>query len=102
MTDKLILEKLEKMEMKVDKIESAISLLAVQSERLDNISAQTKSLWQKYDSAFKPGGYVDKIKIKQASCPRETMKQRFKELWVAYALLAAIVVGCLFKAKGGV
>ncbi len=101
MTEKLILEKLEKMELKVDKIESAISLLAVQSERLDNISGQTKSLWEKYDSAFKPGGYVDKIKLHQASCPKETMKTRFKELWMAYALLAAVVVGNFFKAKGG-
>ena len=101
MTEKLILEKLEKMEKKVDKIESAISLLAVQSERIDNISGQTKALWEKYDDAFKPGGYVDIMKQHQAGCPKETMKTRFRELWMAYALITGSFLAYFFKSHGG-
>lgn len=108
MTEKLILEKLNKiekyntkMELKVDRIESTVSLIAVQSERLDNLANQTNRLSERYDEVFKPGGYIDEIKVHQAACPKDTMKTRFGELWAAYALLAAIVVGAFWTSKGG-
>ncbi len=98
MNDNLILNKLDKLEVRFDKLESAISTLAVQSERLDNLSRQTKALWDKHDEAFKPGGYIDVIKAHQAACPKETMRTRFKELWLAYALLSTVVAGVILKA----
>lgn len=108
MSEKLILEKLDsieknndKLSAKVDRIESTISLLAVQTERLDNITIQVKAVWDKYDEAFKPGGYVETIKAHQAGCPKEAMKSRFKELWAAYALLTTIIIGCVWHMPWG-
>jgi uncharacterized protein YaaW (UPF0174 family) len=101
MTEKLILEKLEQMEKKVDKIEGAVSLIAVQTERINNISGQVNSLWAKYDTAFEPGGVVNQIKTFQAGCPRQTIKDTFSRQWVIIGLLATTVVGIALKAFVG-
>ena len=63
---KLILNKLDKMEQKVDKIESAIATIAVQNERINNVSTQIHGLWNKYDAAFNADGTVPKIQNTQS------------------------------------
>jgi len=100
MTEKLILEKLEQMEKKVDKIEIAVGLIAVQSERINNLSAQVHGLWGKYDEACGPTGTISTIKNFQAGCPRESLKETVARQWAAIGLLAAIVTGSLLKAFG--
>ena len=107
MTEKLILEKLSNlerhsmvMEKKVDKIETAVGLIAVQSERIDNISAQVQALWLKHDEVFSPSGIINQIKIFQASCPKDQVKETIHQQWVVIGLLATIVCGTLLKALG--
>ena len=97
MSDNLILEKLENMEKKVDKIETAVGLIAVQTERINNVSNQVNSLWAKYDDAFGPGGVVSTIKNFQAGCPRSSIKETFSRQWVIIALLATTVVGIALR-----
>jgi len=99
MTDE-ILKKLEKMEAKVDKIETAVGLIAVQSERINNMSNQINALWQKYDDAFAPDGIVNQVKNFQAGCPRENIKDVVSRQWKAIFLLATLVTGALLKAFG--
>jgi len=108
MTEKLIIEKLSNLEKqnvvsseKIDRIEIAVGVIAVQSERIDNISGQVNALWEKHDEAFGQDGVVNRVKLHQAGCPRDTMKSRFKELWAAYALLASALLWDLFKSHGG-
>jgi len=100
MTEKLILEKLEQMEKKVDKIEVAVGLIAVQSERINNLSIQVQGLWGKYDESCGPTGTISTIKNFQAGCPRDVMKETAARQWAAIGLLAAIVTGSLLKAFG--
>ena len=100
MTDE-ILKKLEKMEEKVDKIETAVGLIAVQTERINNVSNQVNALWSKYDDAFSPDGIINQVKNFQAGCPRETTKEALKRQWVIIALLATMVVGIGLKAFWG-
>lgn len=100
MTEALILEKLEKMEKKVDRIEDAVGLIAVQTERINNISTQVNALWRKYDDAFAPDGVVTKVKNFQASCPRDQVKLDLGRQWKIIAFLAVIVTGSLLKAFG--
>jgi hypothetical protein len=114
MSDRLILEKLSNLEKqsdnlneKVDKIETAVGLIAVQSERIDSLQTQVQTLWIKYDEVFKPDGTVSMIKQFQAGCPRDllkdTLKQQWKvinRLWWAIGLLTTIVTGCLMKVLG--
>ena len=107
MSEQLILEKLDtikkqtaKLEQKVDKIESTVVLIAVQSERIDNMQSQVHKLWAKHDDAFGTHGLVSKIKQFQASCPRESIKETVKNQWIAIGLLASIVTGCFFKVFG--
>ncbi len=97
MTEKLILEKLDQMEKKVDKIEVAVGLIAVQSERINNLSIQIQGLWAKYDDEFSPHGTIAQIKNYQASCPRETIKESFNRQWTAIGIMAAVLAGCLLK-----
>ena len=100
MTDE-ILKKLEKMEEKVDKIEAAVGLIAVQTERINNVSNQVSALWAKYDDAFSPGGIINQVKHFQAGCPRESIKEALKRQWVIIALVATMVVGIGLKAFWG-
>ena len=100
MSNDLILEKLEKMEKKVDKIETAVGLIAVQTERINNISGQVNSLWAKYDDAFGPDGVITQVKNFQASCPRDNMKDVINRQWKVIGLSATQVTGALLKAFG--
>jgi len=100
MTEKLILEKLDQMEKKVDKIETAVGLIAVQTERINNISGQVNSLWSKYDEAFSPEGILNQVKNFQASCPRDQIKNDLSKQWKVLLLLSTVVTGCLLKAFG--
>ncbi len=111
MSESLILEKLDNLEknanklnLKVDKIEIAVGLIAVQSERINNLSIQTQSLWLKYDKAFGDNGTIARIKQFQVGCPRESIKNRLKNQdktisnqWIALGLLATVLTGCLIK-----
>lgn len=101
MTDeKLILSKIEKVEQKVDKIESAISQLAVQNEKITHLSAQISALWEKYDQAFGPGGVVTQVKNFQAACPGEAVKDGQQRLWFALGVVATMMAGGVLKAFG--
>jgi hypothetical protein len=98
--EKLILEKLDDQADRLHKIERAISVIAVQDERILNMQSQLNSLWKKYDSAFSPEGMVSKIKQHQASCPRETIDKTLKRQdtmikvqWSVIGLLVMIVAG---------
>lgn len=104
MTEQLILEKLEsfgkqfsKLDEKVDKIEIAVGLIAVQSERINNVQLQTRTLWQKYDEAFGVNGTFSIIKQFQAGCPRKYIKISLTRLWWALGILATLVVSCLIR-----
>lgn len=108
MTEQLILEKLEtlekqsdKLDKKVDKIEIAVGLIAVQSERINNMQIQVQSLWEKYDQAFGQAGSVDLIKQFQASCPRVEIGKSLNRLWWAVGALTSVMAGCLLKSLGG-
>lgn len=92
-----ILKKLDRMEQKVDKIETALNLIAVQSERLDTISAQVKTLWGYRDKDFSTDGVIGEIRNFQASCPRKEIKDAFNRQWVTIALLATTVIGIALR-----
>ncbi len=93
----LIIRKLDKLDDEIEGIKESINLIAVQSNQIDNLSSQVHALWKKYDNAFSPEGSVTQIMNFQAACPKETIIRRLKELWLAYALLASILVGLLLK-----
>ncbi len=104
MTDALILEKLDtlekqsnKLDKKVDKIETAVGLIAIQSERINNMQRQLQSLWTKYDEACGTEGTLSKIKQFQAKCPKDSIKNSITRLWWAIGLVATTVTGCLIK-----
>jgi len=111
MSEQLILEKLDNLEkqstrldQKVDKIEVTVGLIAVQSERINNMQGQIRELWGKHDKTFGLDGEMTKAIQFQASCPRdqikEDMKNQWKTInlqWVAFGFLATMVTGLLLK-----
>jgi uncharacterized membrane protein len=105
-----IINKLEKMEKKVeermDRIEAAIGLIAVQEERITNITTQVNTLWSKYDSAFGPEGVISEVKHWQASCPRDNIKDAINvqwtvmrnavhQQWVVLGLMSTVMIGII-------
>lgn len=104
MTEQRILEKLSTLEKqsdtmnkKVDKIEAAVSLIAVQSERINNTQKQIQALWVKYDESFGTDGTISRIKQFQASCPKKDVDKSINRLWWAIGVLSTLMAGCLIK-----
>ncbi len=98
MTEKLILKKLDDQAERLQKIEKAISIIAVQDQKILNLQAQLSALWKKYDNAFSPDGVISKIKQFQAGCPRDNIDKTFKRQdvmikfqWLVIGLLATII-----------
>lgn len=100
MTESLILKKLEQLEGKVDKIETAVGLIAVQSERINNLSNQVNSLWLKYDTAFGSDGVITEVRNWQASCPRLQMRSELNRQWGVITLMATVITGLFLKVIG--
>ena len=111
MSESLILSKLERMEEKMDKIETTVQLIAVQEERINNLSGQINSLWLKYDTAFGSNGVITEVKNWQASCPRDTiretltvqwtvMKNAISQQWIVIGLLSSVICGVVLKLLG--
>lgn len=59
---------------KLDRIEQALSAIAVQNSRIEDLQRDVSSLWLKWDSISCPGGTISKIEKWQASCPRTQIK----------------------------
>jgi len=100
MTEKLILEKLDQMEKKVDKIETAVSLIAVQTERINHLSAEVATLKVQHESAFSPHGVINEVKNWQAGCPRERINDALNRQWMIIAFLGLMNTGTFLKALG--
>jgi len=104
MSEQLILEKLEnlekqsnKLDQKVDKIEVAVGLIAVQSERINGMQKQLQTLWAKHDEVFGSTGVINQMRQFQASCPKRNFQKALNQQWVAIGLLATLLSGCLLK-----
>jgi hypothetical protein len=104
MAEELILKQLRKLEVKVDKIETTMAQISVQTERLNNISAQINALWKKYDAAFAPDGVVTEIKNFQASCPRDhiraTLSRQDMMIKIQWSVIGLLVLLVSSKAIG--
>lgn len=97
MANDLILEKLEYLTTKVDKIEDAVQIIAVQSNRLDTLDRDVGALWK---SKAEYGKEMVEIQKFQASCPRreigqfiEDTKDTVNRQWVAIGILFAGLLG---------
>jgi len=96
--EEVMIQKLEALDKKVDKIENAVSLIAVQNEKITNLSSQVNALWEKYDAVFAPDGIITHLSNFQASCPRETygktldnINAMVKAQWVVIGLLLTVI-----------
>lgn len=92
MTDsqiKMILEKLDRQDIRLSSIEKAINTIAIQDEKILNISSNVNALWKKYDAAFSPEGVIAKIKDHQAGCPKDDVKYLKNKF---FGMLIAIVL----------
>jgi hypothetical protein len=89
MTDfETILEKLEEQNGRLKTIETAITTIAVQDEKIINLQSQVTGLWKKYDLYFSGNGVIPKIQQHQASCPRSQVKY----MWGAIFITALSVI----------
>lgn len=80
----------------IGEIKKTVSLIAVQSNRIDNLASQVGELW------IIRKEHEDKIRAVetfQASCPRENLskyqqdvKDTIRQQWVAIGILAAALV----------
>ena len=97
MPEQLILDKLDKMEKKVDKIELAVGLIAVQNERINNVASQVHTLWEKHEDVSKK---VIAAQNFQAACPKIDFRADLSRQWAVIGLLTTLVCGTILKAFG--
>jgi type II secretory pathway component PulL len=93
---------------KVDRLESAVSLIAVQSNRIDEISLRLGKLENWSEGQNKT---THALSIFQAGCPREkidkgfedqkkTIDKGFARQWAIIVVVLGLVTGTFFKVIG--
>jgi len=90
-------ERLSSIEKKIDDIQRAISIMAVQAEKISQMQLQLNSLWKKYDDLCGPEGTVQDIRQFQAGCPRTQVKF----LWAANISFCILMLGIGVKLLTG-
>lgn len=79
-TDEESIRRFDNIEKKLDSISNAISTMAAQRVRIDNLTEKMNAAWEK----------IDKIQEFQSTCPRESIKGlRYITSALTIALLAA-------------
>ena len=100
MVEDLILKKLDDQSARLQKIEEAISGIAVQDQKILHLQKQVNSLWEKWDKLSGPDGTINQVKNFQAGCPRDSLEKSIGRQWGAIALIGTVVTGGLLKAFG--
>jgi len=100
MTESLILAKLDRLEVQMDRMIKTVELIAVQEVRINSLDSQVKELWSKHDDAFGNNGVVTQVKQWQASCPRGSIKETLNQQWTVIGLLSTVVCGMVLKLLG--
>lgn len=103
-TDNIVLNEIKhlridfsKMDKRLEGMETAIKLVAVQTNQIDTLQRDLSILWKSNDDCGKD---IVEIKKFQASCPREITKKEFeivrtnmresiRNQWIAIGILAA-------------
>jgi len=109
MTDNdVLLEKIENLSNKVGAqsadiadIKETISLIAVQSTRIDNLYGDVAELKRIRDECSKEMASIQKF---QAGCPKEEHQRIFIWMWGALGLHSTVllfIIGLMLKSTGG-
>lgn len=77
----LVINKLNGLENRLDNIETAISLIAVQDEKILNMQSQISAIWKKIDMMTGPDGTISNIKNHQARCPENRVTNLENRFW---------------------
>lgn len=96
---KMIFEKLQTQDAKLDRIESTLVQLAVQDNEIRNMQKQLASLWDKINLTYDPDGVFSKIlesqatmAEKQSQCEVHNLSAQIKWLWATIAAMALGVI----------
>jgi len=95
-------EILSKQSIKIDKIEKSLVNISVQEKDIYYMNVQINALWRKYDQLVGPDGTIATLQKCAASCPRETVEERFETVdeniktnlarqWVAIGAIIALM-----------
>lgn len=83
-------ERLDKFETKLDDIHKTLSKMAIQGEQISNLRTQQETLWRKYDKVSED---LAVVRNWQASCPRESIKEKFNWIWVFLVPMGVSLIG---------
>ena len=95
-------EILAKQSSKIDKIEKALVSISVQEKDIYYMNMRIDAIWRKYDQLVGPDGTIATLQKCAASCPRETVEERFETVdeniktnlarqWVAIGAIIALM-----------
>lgn len=100
----LVMSQLEEQNKKLDKIEVAITQMAVQGNQIVNLQSQVDALFKKYDDFWGPqGGLVEMqrvqttTKAKQESCQVGSLSNQIKVIWGSILAMAMTIITKLFN-----
>lgn len=88
--------RLDKFELKLDKIGEAIATIAVQNQRLVTLEKDSAVIHTRITSV---NDHISKIEKFQASCPRHTFSGQIKALWVFVCAIVLAFIGTVFKGQ---
>jgi hypothetical protein len=88
--------RLDKFEIKLDKIADAVATIAVQNQRLVTLEKDTAILHTRIDSSSE---HISSIEQFQASCPRNSNQNQLKAIWVFVCGIVLSILGIFIKGQ---
>lgn len=88
-------------------VETALTALAVQEEKLDTLKTRQDAMWKKHDLTFGLDGTISKVIAFQARCPKkdivetkQNLEAAIRNQWNAIRLLYVVTAGLVAKVLG--
>lgn len=79
----------------IKELSKSFSVLAAQSEQINNIQMQVSALWNKYDSLTGADSVMEKLREHQKGCPKEEVHRTFNWMWSAIGVHSIILMGII-------
>ena len=73
----------------------SFSVLAAQSEQINNIQMQISALWKKYDTITGTDSVIEKLREHQKDCPKDEMYRTFNWMWAVIGVHSVVLIAII-------
>lgn len=79
----------------IKEMSKSFTILAAQSEQINNIQTQQNALWKKYDSLTNSSSVLEKMREHQKDCPKDEMHRTFNWMWAVIGVHSVVLIALI-------